>query len=156
MSGKEDEVHLAALFALWLCRFVFRSSGGDNLRPTVFKVASYMATRVRFALAGPALASLYRDLGQASVGTSTIIQWSHLYSLLAVYFHTHGEDLDGVRRPGMISYGNPPFDAFSMRGKLMTYMTPPYAGLESLHSWCELEFRICKFRLVYVNFVSYM
>ncbi|KAG9458263.1 hypothetical protein H6P81_002771 [Aristolochia fimbriata] len=60
MPGKEDEVHLAALFSVWLSRFVFRVTGGNDLRPTVFKVESYMATRVRFALAGPSLTFLYR------------------------------------------------------------------------------------------------
>ncbi|KAG9442380.1 hypothetical protein H6P81_018234 [Aristolochia fimbriata] len=41
MPGKEDEVHLAALLFLWLSQFVFRANGGDDLRPMVFKVASY-------------------------------------------------------------------------------------------------------------------
>ncbi|KAG9458425.1 hypothetical protein H6P81_002933 [Aristolochia fimbriata] len=107
IPGKEDKVHLAALLSVWLSRFVFRSTGGDDLRPMVFKVASFMATGVRFALASPALACLYRGLGHAAAGTSSMAQWPYLYSWLAIYFHTHGEDLDGIRRPGMISFGNP-------------------------------------------------
>ncbi|KAG9450321.1 hypothetical protein H6P81_010286 [Aristolochia fimbriata] len=102
MSGKEHEVHLAAVLSIWLSRFVFRSTGGDDLRPMVFKVASYMATGVRFALAGPALACLYRGLGHAAIGLSSIAQWSYLYSWLTVYFHTHGEDLEGICRPGRL------------------------------------------------------
>ncbi|KAG9450041.1 hypothetical protein H6P81_010006 [Aristolochia fimbriata] len=73
----------------------------------VFKVASYMATGVRFALAGPALACLYKGLGQAVAGWPSIAQWPYLYSWLAVYFHTHGEDLGRAHRPGMVSFGNP-------------------------------------------------
>ncbi|KAG9458866.1 hypothetical protein H6P81_003374 [Aristolochia fimbriata] len=99
LLGKEDEVHLAALLSVWLSRFVFRSTGGDDLRPMVFKVASYMAAGVRFALAGPSLACLYRGLGHVAAGLSSIAQWSYLYSWLAVYFHTHEEDLEGARRP---------------------------------------------------------
>ncbi|KAG9447249.1 hypothetical protein H6P81_013377 [Aristolochia fimbriata] len=59
LPGKEDEVHLAALLSVWLSRFVFCATGGDDLRPMIFKVASYMATGVRFALACPALTFLY-------------------------------------------------------------------------------------------------
>ncbi|KAG9458350.1 hypothetical protein H6P81_002858 [Aristolochia fimbriata] len=104
--GKEDEVHLAALLSVWLSRFVFRSTH-DDIRPMVFKVASYMATGVRFALAGPALACLYKGLGQAVAGWPSIVPWPYLYSWLAVYFHTHGEDLGGAHRPGMVAFGNP-------------------------------------------------
>ncbi|KAG9453501.1 hypothetical protein H6P81_006405 [Aristolochia fimbriata] len=104
--SKEDEVHLAALLSVWLSRFVFRSIG-DELRPMVFKVASYMATGVRFALAGPALANLCKGLGHTAAGWPSMAQWPYLYTWLAVYFHTHGEDLEGSRRPGMISFGNP-------------------------------------------------
>ncbi|KAG9442266.1 hypothetical protein H6P81_018120 [Aristolochia fimbriata] len=68
MPSKEDEVHWAALLSVWLSRFVFHSTGGDDLRPTVFKVASYMVTGIRFALAGPALACLYRALSVRVVG----------------------------------------------------------------------------------------
>ncbi|KAG9459147.1 hypothetical protein H6P81_003655 [Aristolochia fimbriata] len=104
--GREDDVHLAALLSVWLSRFVFRSIG-DEIRPMVFKVASYMATGVRFALAGPALACLYKGLGHAAAGWPSMAQWPYLYTWLAVYFHTHGEDLEVSRRPGMISFGNP-------------------------------------------------
>ncbi|KAG9444752.1 hypothetical protein H6P81_016092 [Aristolochia fimbriata] len=104
--GKEDEVHLAALLSVWLSRFVFRSTH-DDIRPMVFKVASYMATGVRFALAGPTLACLYKGLGQAVAGWPSIVPWPYLYSWLAVYFHTHGEDLGGAHRPGMVAFGNP-------------------------------------------------
>ncbi|KAG9458148.1 hypothetical protein H6P81_002656 [Aristolochia fimbriata] len=104
--GKEDEVHLAALLSVWLSWFVFRSTH-DNIRPMVFKVASYMATGVRFALAGPALACLFKGLGQAVAGWPSIVPWPYLYSWLAVYFHTHGEDLGGAHRPGMVAFGNP-------------------------------------------------
>ncbi|KAG9442486.1 hypothetical protein H6P81_018340 [Aristolochia fimbriata] len=72
--GKEDEVHLAALLSIWLSRYVFHSTA-DDLRPMVFKVGSYMAIGVSFALAGPALACLYKDLGQAVVGWPLIAQW---------------------------------------------------------------------------------
>ncbi|KAG9458314.1 hypothetical protein H6P81_002822 [Aristolochia fimbriata] len=91
--SKEDEIHLAALLSVWLSRFVFRSIG-DKIRPTVFKVASYMATGVRFALAGPALACLYKGLGHAAAGWPSMAQWPYLYTWLAVYFQTHGEDLE--------------------------------------------------------------
>ncbi|KAG9442347.1 hypothetical protein H6P81_018201 [Aristolochia fimbriata] len=104
--GREDEVHLAALLSVWLSRFVFRTIG-DEIRPMVFKVASYMATGVRFALAGPALACFYKGLGHAAAGWPSMAQWPYLYTWLAVYFHTHGEDLEVSRRPGMISFGDP-------------------------------------------------
>ncbi|KAG9458358.1 hypothetical protein H6P81_002866 [Aristolochia fimbriata] len=104
--SKEDEIHLAALLSVWLSRFVFQPIG-DEIRPMVFKVASYMATGVRFALAGPALACLYKGLGHAAAGWPSMAQWPYLYTWLAVYFHTHGEDLEVSRRPGMISFGNP-------------------------------------------------
>ncbi|KAG9438676.1 hypothetical protein H6P81_021380 [Aristolochia fimbriata] len=91
--GREDEVYLAALLSVWLSRFVFRAIG-DEIRPMVFKVASYMATGVRFALAGPALACLYKGLGHAAAGWPSMAQWPYLYTWLAVYFHTHGEDLE--------------------------------------------------------------
>ncbi|KAG9458412.1 hypothetical protein H6P81_002920 [Aristolochia fimbriata] len=104
--GKEDEVHLAALLSVWLSRFVFRSTC-DDIRPMVFKVAIYIASGVRFALAGPALACLYKGLGQAVAGWPSIVQWPYLYSWLAVYFHSHGEDLGGAHRPGMVAFGNP-------------------------------------------------
>ncbi|KAG9450146.1 hypothetical protein H6P81_010111 [Aristolochia fimbriata] len=107
IPGKEDEVHSAALLSVWLSRFVFCSTGGDDLRPMVFKVANFIATGVRFDLVGPALACLYRGLGHAAAGASSMAQWPYLYSWLAVYFQTHGEDLDGIRRPCMISFGNP-------------------------------------------------
>ncbi|KAG9449902.1 hypothetical protein H6P81_009867 [Aristolochia fimbriata] len=107
MPRKKDEVHLAAFLLVWLSQFVFHSTGATICNPTVFKVASYMATGIRFALDDPALACLYRGLGQATAGLSSIAQWSYLYSWLAVYFYTHGEDLEGVRCPGMISFGNP-------------------------------------------------
>ncbi|KAG9458186.1 hypothetical protein H6P81_002694 [Aristolochia fimbriata] len=103
---REDDVHLAALLSVWLSRFMFRSIG-DEIRPMVFKVASYMAIGVRFALAGPALACLYKGLGHAAAGWPSMAQWPYLYTWLAVYFHTHGEDLEVSRRPGMISFGNP-------------------------------------------------
>ncbi|KAG9459082.1 hypothetical protein H6P81_003590 [Aristolochia fimbriata] len=96
--GREDDVYLAALLSVWLSRFVFWSIG-DEIRPMVFKVASYMATGVRFALAGPALACLYKGLGHAATGWPSMAQWPYLYTWLAVYFHTHGEDLDVSRRP---------------------------------------------------------
>ncbi|KAG9444877.1 hypothetical protein H6P81_016217 [Aristolochia fimbriata] len=99
MPGKEDEVHLAALLLVCI--------SCDDQRSTVFKVASYMATWIHFGLACPALACLYRGLGQATAGLSTIVQWPYLYSWLVIYFHTHGEDLEGVRRPSMVSFGNP-------------------------------------------------
>ncbi|KAG9453451.1 hypothetical protein H6P81_006355 [Aristolochia fimbriata] len=83
--NKEDEVHLAALLSVWLSRFVFRSIG-DELRPMVFKVASYMATGVRFALASPALACLYKGLGHAAAGWPSMAQCPYLYTWLAVYF----------------------------------------------------------------------
>ncbi|KAG9444852.1 hypothetical protein H6P81_016192 [Aristolochia fimbriata] len=83
--GREDEVHLAALLSVWLSRFVFRAIG-DEIRPMVFKVASYMATGVRFALAGPALACLYKGLGHAAAGWPSMARWPYLYTWLAVYF----------------------------------------------------------------------
>ncbi|KAG9447594.1 hypothetical protein H6P81_013722 [Aristolochia fimbriata] len=104
--GREDDILLAALLSVWLSRFVFRSIG-DEIRPMVFKVASYMAIGVRFALAGPALAYLYKGLGHATVGWPSMAQWPYLYTWLAVYFHTHEEDLEVSRRPGMISFRNP-------------------------------------------------
>ncbi|KAG9453682.1 hypothetical protein H6P81_006586 [Aristolochia fimbriata] len=104
--SKEDEVHLATLLSVWLSWFVFRSIG-DEIRPMVFKVASYMATGVRFTFASPALACLYKGLGHAAAGWPSMAQWPYLYTWLAVYFHTHGEDLEVSRCPGMISFWNP-------------------------------------------------
>ncbi|KAG9442229.1 hypothetical protein H6P81_018083 [Aristolochia fimbriata] len=45
-------------------------------------------------------------LGHTAAGTSSITQWPYLYSWLAVYFHTHREDLGGSRCRGL-SFGNP-------------------------------------------------
>ncbi|KAG9453124.1 hypothetical protein H6P81_006028 [Aristolochia fimbriata] len=42
-----------------------------------------------------------------AAGWPSMAQWPYLYTWLAVYFHTHGEDLEVSRRPGMISFGDP-------------------------------------------------
>ncbi|KAG9450352.1 hypothetical protein H6P81_010317 [Aristolochia fimbriata] len=104
--GREDDVHLAALLSVWLSRFVFRSIG-DAIRPMVFKVASYMATGVRFALAGPALACLYKGLGHAGCWMAIDGSWPYLYTWLARLLSHTREDLEVSRRPGMISFGDP-------------------------------------------------
>ncbi|KAG9457813.1 hypothetical protein H6P81_002321 [Aristolochia fimbriata] len=106
----------------------------------VFKVTSYMATGVRFALAGPVLACLYRGLGHVAVGLSSIAQWPYLYSWLAVYFHTHGEDLEGTRRPGVISFGNPSLRYFYRGADLRLISTSSGAGVAPIRSWWEHDF----------------
>ncbi|KAG9458176.1 hypothetical protein H6P81_002684 [Aristolochia fimbriata] len=92
--GREDEVHLAALLSVWLSRFVFWAIG-DEIRPMVFKVASYMATGVRFfALAVLPWPAFTKVWDTPAAGWPSMARWPYLYTWLAVYFFTRGEDLE--------------------------------------------------------------
>ncbi|KAG9442399.1 hypothetical protein H6P81_018253 [Aristolochia fimbriata] len=60
-----------------------------------------------FALAvlpWPAFTKVWDTL---AAGWPSMARWPYLYTWLAVYFHTHREDLEVSRRPGMISFGDP-------------------------------------------------
>ncbi|KAL6654731.1 hypothetical protein ACP70R_008196 [Stipagrostis hirtigluma subsp. patula] len=60
-DGEASRLYTAAFLALWLCGFVV-IGGGPYIRPSVLVVASWMAVGRRFALAQPALCSLYHSL----------------------------------------------------------------------------------------------
>ena len=81
----------AAFLALWLCSFVV-VGGGSLIRPGVFVMASWMAMGRRYALAQPALCSLYYSLRLIStnpVGPSYLNRsWSVHYIIgwMGAYF----------------------------------------------------------------------
>ncbi|KAG9458887.1 hypothetical protein H6P81_003395 [Aristolochia fimbriata] len=58
-----------------------------------------MATGSAFALAVLPWPCLYKGLGHTAAGWPSMARWPYLYTWLAVYFHTHREDLEVSRRP---------------------------------------------------------
>lgn len=89
-----NETNLAAFLACWLCKFVLPNKKVDHVRASVFKVASLMAHGVKFSLAVPVLASIYRGLREISTSNdliaSGIIFPIHCVWLDGrVYFETH-------------------------------------------------------------------
>ncbi|GAA0158627.1 hypothetical protein LIER_15598 [Lithospermum erythrorhizon] len=61
-SSLVDEVYCAAFLSCWLCTFVLPFNVTGSIRPSIFKMASYMATGKIVSLAIPVLASIYRGL----------------------------------------------------------------------------------------------
>jgi hypothetical protein len=67
-------VYKAAFLAFWLCSYVV-VAGGPHIRPGVLVMASWMAMGRRYALAQPALCTLYyylRLISTNSVGPSSL------------------------------------------------------------------------------------
>ncbi|GAA0172603.1 hypothetical protein LIER_26398 [Lithospermum erythrorhizon] len=57
-----EEAYLAVFLSCWLCLFVLPSKSSDTIRPSVFKMACFMAKRNQFGLAIPVLSNIYRGL----------------------------------------------------------------------------------------------
>ena len=60
-AGECSRIYTAAFLALWICFFAI-VGGGPYIRPSVLVMASWMTLGRRFALAQPALCSLYYSL----------------------------------------------------------------------------------------------
>ncbi|KAL0358132.1 UNVERIFIED_CONTAM: hypothetical protein Scaly_1498900 [Sesamum calycinum] len=58
----KEEVYLVAYLACWLCVFVLPGKDVNSIRPSTFKIASFMAKCRRVNLAIPVLASMYEGL----------------------------------------------------------------------------------------------
>ena len=59
-SAYQNETHLTALLACWLCVFVFPTSEVNIIRLGTFKVANFLAKGRTYSLAMPVLTSIYR------------------------------------------------------------------------------------------------
>ncbi|KAH0688969.1 hypothetical protein KY289_016327 [Solanum tuberosum] len=89
-----DETNLAAFFACWLCKFVLPNKKVNDVRASVFKVASLMAHGKKFSLAVPVLASIYHGLKEISTSSNLsvaniIFPIHYVYGWLGEYFGTH-------------------------------------------------------------------
>ncbi|KAF7151700.1 hypothetical protein RHSIM_Rhsim02G0146600 [Rhododendron simsii] len=89
-----EEVYLAAFLSCWLSVFVLPNGKVNQIRPTVFKVASIMARGSTFSLAVPVLASVYHGLRQISSSPTpsqchVILPMHYIYGWLGNYFDTY-------------------------------------------------------------------
>ncbi|KAG5554216.1 hypothetical protein RHGRI_011915 [Rhododendron griersonianum] len=89
-----EEVYLAAFLSCWLSVFVLPNGKENQIRPTVFKVASMMARGSTFSLAVPVLASIYHGLKQISSSPApsqchAILPMHYIYGWLGNYFDTY-------------------------------------------------------------------
>ncbi|KAF7143859.1 hypothetical protein RHSIM_Rhsim05G0147000 [Rhododendron simsii] len=89
-----EEVYLAVFLSCWLSVFVLPKGKVNQIRPTVFKVASMMACRSTFSLAVPVLASVYHGLKQISSSPipsqcHAILPMHYIYGWLGNYFDTY-------------------------------------------------------------------
>ncbi|KAG5565452.1 hypothetical protein RHGRI_001368 [Rhododendron griersonianum] len=89
-----EEVYLAAFLSCWLSVFVLPNGKANQIRPTVFKVASMMAHGSTFSLAVPVLASVYHGLKQISSSPTpsqchAILPIHYIYGWLGNYFDTY-------------------------------------------------------------------
>ncbi|KAH6815277.1 hypothetical protein C2S51_020097 [Perilla frutescens var. frutescens] len=108
-ENHQNETYLAAHLACWLCSFVLPEGDGSLIRPSIFKIASIMASSERVSLAVPILASIYHGLNKIS--SLAKLSQGHsafpihfVYGWMACYLRTHF-DLEGKREaPRMVRY----------------------------------------------------
>jgi hypothetical protein len=99
-------VYKTAFFMLWLCSYVI-VAGGSRIRPGVLVMASWIAMGHRYALAQPALCTLYYSLRLIStnpVGPSLKRPWPVHYIIgwMGTYIkHIIG---DKVKKPHILFY----------------------------------------------------
>ncbi|GAA0168376.1 hypothetical protein LIER_23105 [Lithospermum erythrorhizon] len=64
-----EETYLAIFLSCWLCLFVLPSKSFATIRPSVFKMACFMAKGNQVGLAIPVLSNIYRGLNITAVTT---------------------------------------------------------------------------------------
>ncbi|KAH6811427.1 hypothetical protein C2S51_025189 [Perilla frutescens var. frutescens] len=108
-ENHQNETYLAVHLACWLCSFVLPKGDGSLIRPSVFKIASIMASGERMSLAVPVLASIYHGLNKISSLTEppqghSAFPIHFVYGWMTCYLRTHF-DLEGKREaPRMVHY----------------------------------------------------
>lgn len=106
---QRGETHLAAYLACWICAFVLPEGDGNSIRPSVFKIASIMASGEKVALTVPVLSSIYRGLNKISSLSKppqgqSAFPMHFVYSWMACYFKTHFILEGKVDVPKMVQY----------------------------------------------------
>ncbi|KAH7850255.1 hypothetical protein Vadar_029883 [Vaccinium darrowii] len=104
-TSVQEEAYLAALLSCWLSVLVLPNEEVNQIRPTVFKVASMMARGCTFSLAVPILASIYRSLKQISSSPTpnqcnAVLPMHYICCWLGNYFdayHQSAHTFPGVR-----------------------------------------------------------
>ncbi|KAH6764911.1 hypothetical protein C2S51_016160 [Perilla frutescens var. frutescens] len=110
-ENHQNETYLAVHLACWLCSFVLPKGDGSLIRPSVFKIASIMASGERVSLTVLVLASIYQGLNKISSLAKP--PQGHLafpihfvYGWMTCYLQTHF-DLEGKREaPRMVRYSS--------------------------------------------------
>ncbi|KAL0288339.1 UNVERIFIED_CONTAM: hypothetical protein Sangu_2663100 [Sesamum angustifolium] len=102
----KEKVYLAAYLACWFCVFVLPGKDVNSIRPSTFKMASFMANGRRVNLAIPVLVSIYEGLNTVATspklaGTSHSFPIHFVYTWLAYYFKTHYSVWQELRGPKM-------------------------------------------------------
>ncbi|KAH7845734.1 hypothetical protein Vadar_005411 [Vaccinium darrowii] len=101
----QEEAYLAAFLSCWLSVFVLPNEEVNQIRPTVFKVASMMSRGCTFSLAVPVLASIYRGLKQISSSPTpnqcnAILPMQYICGWLGSFFeayHQSAHTFPGIR-----------------------------------------------------------
>ncbi|KAL3524968.1 hypothetical protein ACH5RR_013340 [Cinchona calisaya] len=93
-NSLRGEVYVGAFLACWICKFLLPSKEMDHIRPSVFKVASLMATGVKFSLAIPVLASIYDGLRKVVEAPNlrecpAVFPFHYVYAWIGQYFDTY-------------------------------------------------------------------
>ena len=90
----QEELYLAAFLSCWLCKFALPRLPPHLIRPSIFKIASIMATGDVFCLAIPVLTSIYHGHHQISTSTNlkdveACFPMHYTYGWLADKYDTH-------------------------------------------------------------------
>lgn len=108
-GGVREEAYLAAFLSCWICTFVLPIDNIGFIRPSVFKMASIMASGQPVSLAIPVLASIYQGLNRVvnSCRPSqepAAFAIHYVYGWISHYFRTYFQVFRGIPNPKMVVY----------------------------------------------------